>query len=43
VARSYMVRLETRDFSDPAFIETLAKGGNLSSDDFVKKFGYLGR
>lgn len=43
VARSYMVRLEKRDFGDPAFIETLAKGGNMSSDDFVKKFGYLGK
>jgi ATP-dependent phosphofructokinase / diphosphate-dependent phosphofructokinase len=43
VARSYMVRLEKRDFQDPSFVETLAKGGNMTSDAFMKQFGYLSK
>jgi len=43
VARSYMVRLEKRDFQDPAFVKLLAKGGNMTPAAFLKKFGYLGK
>jgi ATP-dependent phosphofructokinase / diphosphate-dependent phosphofructokinase len=43
VARSYMVRLEKRDFQDKSFIDALAKGGNMTSEEFMKRFGYLGK
>ncbi|HPI72554.1 MAG TPA: diphosphate--fructose-6-phosphate 1-phosphotransferase [bacterium] len=43
VARSYMVRLEKRDFEDEAFIHSLAKGSNMNVATFIKRFGYLGK
>jgi len=43
VARSYMVRLEKRDFEDEAFIQSLAKNSNMTVSTFIKRFGHLGK
>ena len=41
VAREYMIRLEPEDFEDPAWIEKLARAGNMTSEEFRDHFGYL--
>lgn len=41
VARSYMVRLEQRDFEDSVFIKKMADAGKMSTEEFEKKFRYL--
>lgn len=41
VAREYMIRLESRDFNDPEWVEKMAKAGNLTVTDFYQKFGHL--
>ena len=40
-ARSYMIRLEQADFTDPARLETLARVVNMSPEQFRQRFGYL--
>ncbi len=42
VAREYMIRLQSADFEDAAWVEKLAQAGNLTSEDFRNKFAYLG-
>ena len=42
VARDYMVRLNSRDFSDERWLETLAEAGKLSVEAFRKHFGVQG-
>lgn len=39
VARDYMVRLNARDFSDEAWLETLAKAAALDVQSFRERFG----
>lgn len=41
VSRKYMIRLGEKDFTDPGRLASLAKAGNLSVDDFEKRFRYL--
>jgi 6-phosphofructokinase len=41
VAREYMVRLEPEDFKDSSWVEKLARAGNMSTDEFRDRFGYL--
>jgi 6-phosphofructokinase len=41
VARSYMVRLEKRDFEDEVLVKKMAATANISVEEFVKKFGYM--
>lgn len=41
VARQYMIRLEKRDFDDPARLEKLAQAGKLSVEEFKNRFEYL--
>jgi 6-phosphofructokinase len=41
VAREYMIRLEPEDFEDPAWVEKLARAGNMTADEFRDRFGYL--
>ncbi|MGR3317725.1 MAG: diphosphate--fructose-6-phosphate 1-phosphotransferase [Candidatus Anammoxibacter sp.] len=41
VARKYMIRLEKDDFLDPEKLEKLAKAANITTEEFVNKFGYL--
>ncbi|MGR3178256.1 MAG: 6-phosphofructokinase, partial [Candidatus Anammoxibacter sp.] len=43
VARKYMIRLNKEDFENEETIANIAKVANLSKDDFIKKFGYLGK
>ncbi|MBM4031547.1 MAG: 6-phosphofructokinase [Planctomycetes bacterium] len=38
-ARANMIRLERKDFDDPAWVEKLAKAAKMSVDDFRAKFG----
>ena len=40
-ARRYMIRLEKRDFEDPASLAKLAGSVNLSPEQFRERFGYL--
>ncbi|MEK6692835.1 MAG: diphosphate--fructose-6-phosphate 1-phosphotransferase [Nitrospirota bacterium] len=40
IGRNYMIRLKKEDFSDNA-VKVLAKAGNMSPDEFRKRFGYL--
>jgi 6-phosphofructokinase len=35
---AYMIRLKAEDFDDPATVAALAKAGNLSESEFVKRF-----
>lgn len=42
VARKYMIRLNKEDFANEETISSLAKVANLTTGEFVKKFGYLG-
>src|SRR5213083_2551213 len=35
---AYMIRLKPEDFDDPASVAALAKAGNLSESEFVKRF-----
>ena len=41
-ARRFMVRLEGGDFQDQQWVEKLASCTNLTPDQFVQRFGYLG-
>ena len=41
VAREYMIRLELRDFAEPAWIEKLAQAANTTADDFKSRFEKL--
>jgi 6-phosphofructokinase len=41
VARHYMIRLKEEDFSEPKTVARLALIGNLSPEEFEKKFRYL--
>jgi 6-phosphofructokinase len=41
VARDYMIRLEPSDFTDPSWIESMARAGNLSIGQFMDRFGRL--
>ena len=43
VARSYMVRLDREDFSDPEILSKMAGYGKMTEKEFVKRFGYLTR
>jgi 6-phosphofructokinase 1 len=43
VARDYMVRLNARDFSDEAWLENLAKIGNLTPAEFRRRFSIQGQ
>ena len=43
VAKSYMVRLDKRDFKDEKFIESIAKAGNMDKEKFMELFGYMAR
>lgn len=41
-ACKFMIRLEAQDFHDSALLDALAAQVNISADEFVKRFGYLG-
>lgn len=41
VAREYMLRLEPADFEDSAWLQKLARAGNLSVEEFRARFGYV--
>ena len=41
VAREYMIRLEPSDFEDAAWVEKLARAGNMTAEEFRDRFGYL--
>ncbi|PYS81277.1 MAG: 6-phosphofructokinase [Acidobacteria bacterium] len=41
VAREYMIRLEPEDFADPFWVEKMARAGNVTTDEFRDRFGYL--
>jgi 6-phosphofructokinase len=36
---AYMIRLKSSDLEDPSLVAAMAKAGNLSEDDFLKRFG----
>lgn len=38
-ARANMIRLERKDFDDPAWVERLAKAAKMTAEDFRKRFG----
>ena len=38
VAREYMLRLETEDFADPAWVEKLAEAAAMNADELVARF-----
>ncbi len=40
-ARSYMIRLEASDFTDPEKLARLAKAAGMTPEAFRKRFGYL--
>jgi 6-phosphofructokinase len=42
VAREYMLRVESKDFEDPSWIEKMALAANMTATEFSDKFGYLG-
>jgi 6-phosphofructokinase 1 len=42
-ARSYMIRLDRRDFDDPAQLARLAETAKMTPDAFRARFGYLVR
>ncbi len=41
VAREYMIRLEPKDFGDPAWIEKMADAANMTPTEFSNRFGYF--
>lgn len=41
VAREYMIRLEPEDFRDPAWVEKLARAGQMTAEEFRECFGYM--
>jgi 6-phosphofructokinase 1 len=43
VAREYMIRLESADFEDAAWVEKIAQAGNLTTEMFRNRFAYLGK
>lgn len=42
VARKYMIRLKESDFSDKEALANIVRPTNLTTDEFTKRFGYLG-
>lgn len=42
VAKEYMIRLRKKDFENQATVASIAKVANMSVDDFVKRYAYLG-
>jgi AraC-like DNA-binding protein len=40
-ARRYMIRLERRDFEEPARLAKLAVAASMSPEQFQTRFGYL--
>ncbi|HUK90033.1 MAG TPA: diphosphate--fructose-6-phosphate 1-phosphotransferase [Blastocatellia bacterium] len=38
VAREYMIRLEPRDFTDRVLVESMARAGKLTVDQFITRF-----
>jgi hypothetical protein len=36
-----MIRLEASDFDDASWVEKLAQAGNMSAEEFVKRFGHI--
>jgi len=41
-ARKFMVRLEKADFQNQQWVKVMASCTNLSSEQFIERFGYLG-
>lgn len=41
VAKSYMIRLEPKDFKDTEQLNKLAKAGKMTTDEFINKFGWI--
>jgi 6-phosphofructokinase len=41
IARTYMVRLEKRDLDDPEFLNRMVKEAKMTTEEFIKRFGYL--
>ena len=40
-ATRYMIRLQRRDFEDPARLAPLAREVNMTPEQFTDRFGYL--
>jgi len=40
---AYMIRLKPEDFEQPETVAALARAGKMTEDDFVERFGHLGR
>src|SRR6185295_13228243 len=41
VAREYMIRLESTDFDDLAWVEKLAEAGAMTADEFSNRFSAM--
>lgn len=41
VAREYMIRLEPEDFADPAWVDKLARAGQMTTEEFRDRFSYI--
>lgn len=41
VARKYMIRLESRDASEPSRLKAIADKAKMTPDQFLERFGYL--
>jgi 6-phosphofructokinase 1 len=41
VATEYMIRLEREDLEDPAKLEPIAAAAKMTSEDFIRLYGYL--
>jgi 6-phosphofructokinase 1 len=41
VAREYMLRVESKDFEDPSWIDKMALAANMTAAEFLARFGYL--
>ena len=41
-ARKFMIRLDEQDFRDKALLAEIAKHVNITEEEFIKRFGYLG-
>ena len=41
VSQEYMIKLKKEDFESPEQIEELARAGNMSPEEFIKRFKYL--
>lgn len=42
VAKEYMIKLRKKDFDNKEFIASIAAVANMTTDDFVDRYGYLG-